>query len=100
MSLNQQSVCADRDGLRYNAIAARFYRIEVNRCLYVLKMEGKFQNKYRIASARAPWWDYGQDAAYFVTVCTAGRKPFLGDVVNGIMNYHMWESLQIYCGTK
>jgi REP element-mobilizing transposase RayT len=48
-------------------------------------MEGKFQNKYRIASARAPWWDYGQDAAYFVTICTAGRKHFLGDVVNGIM---------------
>ena len=48
-------------------------------------MEGKFQNKYRISSARAPWWDYGQDAAYFVTICTAGRKHFFGDVVNGIM---------------
>ncbi len=48
-------------------------------------MEGTFQNKYRIASTRAPWWDYGQDAAYFVTICTAGRKHFFGDVVNGIM---------------
>lgn len=48
-------------------------------------MEKKFQNKYRIPSARAPWWDYGQDAAYFVTMCTKDRKHFFGDVVNGIM---------------
>lgn len=48
-------------------------------------MEGKFQNRYRIASARAPWWDYGQDAAYFVTICTGDRKHFFGDVVNGDM---------------
>jgi len=52
---------------------------------YVLEMEGKFQNRYRIASARAPWWDYGQDAAYFVTICTGDRKHFFGDVVNGDM---------------
>ena len=48
-------------------------------------MEGKFQNRYRIASARAPWWDYGQDAAYFVTICTGDSKHFFGDVVNGDM---------------
>ena len=48
-------------------------------------MEVKFQNRYRIASARAPWWDYGQDAAYFVTICTLRRKHFFGEVVNGIM---------------
>jgi len=46
-------------------------------------MEGKFQNRYRIASARASWWDYGQDAAYFVTICTGDRKHFFGNVVNG-----------------
>jgi hypothetical protein len=27
----------------------------------------KFQNKYRIPSARAPWWDYGTAGAYFIT---------------------------------
>ncbi len=32
-------------------------------------MTGKFQNKYRIPSARATWWDYGRNAAYFVTIC-------------------------------
>ena len=37
-------------------------------------MEGKIQNKYRIASARAPFWDYGWNAAYFVTICTQNRN--------------------------
>ena len=31
-------------------------------------MADKFQDKYRIPSARAGWWDYGNDAAYFVTI--------------------------------
>ncbi|MDR3220300.1 MAG: restriction endonuclease subunit S, partial [Dysgonamonadaceae bacterium] len=45
----------------------------------------KFQNKYRIPSARAQWWDYGQNGAYFVTICTAHRECYFGDVVNGEM---------------
>ncbi|MGC9384873.1 MAG: transposase [Kosmotogaceae bacterium] len=45
----------------------------------------KFQNKYRIPSARAPFWDYGWNAAYFVTICIRGRKCFFGDVVDGRM---------------
>lgn len=48
-------------------------------------MKGKFQNKYRIASARAPWWDYGWNGAYFITICTANRIHFFGDVVDGNM---------------
>jgi REP element-mobilizing transposase RayT len=36
----------------------------------------KFQNKYRIPSARAQWWDYGNDGAYFITICTAHRECF------------------------
>ncbi|MDR0698693.1 MAG: hypothetical protein LBG28_05690 [Tannerella sp.] len=45
----------------------------------------KFKNKYRISSARAPWWDYGQNAAYFVTICTAHRKYYFGSAAkNGI----------------
>ena len=46
----------------------------------------KFQNKYRIPSTRLQHWDYGQPAAYFVTICTKGRENHLGDVVNGKMN--------------
>ncbi|MBN1927259.1 MAG: hypothetical protein JW798_15605 [Prolixibacteraceae bacterium] len=42
----------------------------------------KFRDKYRIASARCPNWDYGSAAAYFVTICTRGRECYFGNVVN------------------
>jgi putative transposase len=45
----------------------------------------KYKNKYRIASARAPFWDYGWNAAYFVTICTKNRLCWFGDVVDGKM---------------
>ena len=45
----------------------------------------KFRNKYRIPSARAPFWDYGWNAAYFVTICTHNRKHYFGKVVDGEM---------------
>ena len=45
----------------------------------------KFQNKYRIASARARFWDYGWNAAYFVTICTRNRICWFGDVSDGVM---------------
>ncbi len=45
----------------------------------------KYQNKYRIPSARAQWWDYGWNGAYFITICTAGRKHFFGEIANGKM---------------
>jgi putative transposase len=40
----------------------------------------KYQNQYRIASTRAWWWDYGWDAAYFVTICTKGMHHFFGEI--------------------
>ncbi len=46
----------------------------------------KFLNKYRIPSARAAWWDYGWNGAYFITICTAHREHFFGEIVNGTMN--------------
>ena len=45
----------------------------------------KFHNKYRIPSARAPWWDYGKDGVYFITICTKGRECCFGDVVDSEM---------------
>ena len=45
----------------------------------------KFLNKYRIASNRAQWWDYGQNAAYFITICTAKREHFFGEIAEGKM---------------
>jgi len=44
-------------------------------------MRNKFQNKYRNESARLPLWDYGSDAAYFITICTNDREPYFGEIV-------------------
>ncbi len=44
-----------------------------------------FQNKYRIESNRLQSWDYGSNAAYFVTICTENRKHFFGEISNGQM---------------
>lgn len=45
----------------------------------------KYNNKYRIASARASWWDYGWNGAYFITICTRNREHFFGTIKNGQM---------------
>ena len=47
----------------------------------------KFAGKYRIQTARAPWWDYANDGAYFVTICTAHRECCFGDVADGKMHF-------------
>lgn len=48
-------------------------------------MADLYKNKYRIPSARAQWWDYSADAAYYVTLCTKDRTPHFGKVVDGVM---------------
>ena len=48
-------------------------------------MARKYANKYRIDSTRIPWFDYGSNAAYYITICTKRRKPYLGCVDNGKM---------------
>jgi REP element-mobilizing transposase RayT len=45
----------------------------------------KFQNKYRIPSARATWHDYS-GGMYFVTVCTQNREHFFGKIVCSAQN--------------
>lgn len=45
----------------------------------------KFNNKYRIQSARASWWNYGWAGAYFITICTQNRQHYFGEIVNGKM---------------
>jgi len=44
----------------------------------------KFQNKYRISSARAWWHDYN-GGLYFITICTAGMEHYFGKVTDGAM---------------
>jgi len=47
----------------------------------------KFQNKYHIPSARAVWHDYnGGD--YFITICTAERMHYFGEINNGEMVFN------------
>ncbi len=48
-------------------------------------MPEKFQNKYRIPSARCPYWDYRNNGAYFITICTKKRQHYFGEIKNGIM---------------
>jgi REP element-mobilizing transposase RayT len=48
-------------------------------------MSERFQDKYRIPSARLRNWDYGWNAMYFVTICTQGRENYLGEIVDGNM---------------
>ena len=43
--------------------------------------EKKFQNRYRIPSARAAWHNY-DDGAYFVTICTQGRENHFGEITS------------------
>jgi REP element-mobilizing transposase RayT len=45
----------------------------------------KYQNKYRIASARRPGWDYRRAGAYFITICTRDRVSHFGECRNGQM---------------
>ena len=42
----------------------------------------KFQNRYRIPSTRLKNWDYGQNGAYFITICTGNREHFFGEIVS------------------
>ncbi|CAN5658778.1 transposase [soil metagenome] len=46
----------------------------------------KYKNKYRTASARAQWWDYGADAAYFITICCKKRKHYFGNISDNKMH--------------
>jgi len=48
-------------------------------------MSEKYQNKYRIASARMRGYDYASNGAYFVTIVTKNREHFFGNVVDGKM---------------
>ncbi len=45
----------------------------------------KFRDKYRIPPARAQWWDYGNDGAHLITICTKNRECCFGNVVDAKM---------------
>jgi putative transposase len=45
-------------------------------------MMNKFQNKYRNESARLQSWNYGANAAYFITICTSGKEHYFGEILD------------------
>ncbi|MGZ5281514.1 MAG: transposase [Bacteroidia bacterium] len=45
-------------------------------------MTDLFRNKYRIQTARAEWWNYGLNRAYFITICTKDKECFFGKINN------------------
>ena len=46
--------------------------------------DDRWQNKYRIESARADWHDY-DGGSYFITICTKYREHFFGEIRDGEM---------------
>ncbi len=49
-------------------------------------MVEKFQNKYRVPSARASWHEYN-GGVYFITICTKNRKHYFGEIDNEGMKF-------------
>ena len=45
----------------------------------------KYQNKYRVPSARANWHDYN-GGVYFVTICTKNREHYFGEITHCCRN--------------
>jgi putative transposase len=41
-----------------------------------------YRKKYRIETARLAAWDYSSPGYYFVTICTAGKHCWFGDIVD------------------
>lgn len=59
----------------------------------------KFQDYYRIPSARAYWWNYDAPGIYFITICSVNQECIFGSILNdemivtetGIIVLHEWE---------
>ena len=48
-------------------------------------MNEKYQNRYRIESARLKGYDYGNAGLHFITICTANREHYFGEIIEGKM---------------
>ena len=44
-------------------------------------MSELFKDNYRIPSARLQTWNYADNGMYFITICTASRECFFGNIV-------------------
>jgi len=50
------------------------------------EMAELFNFRYRVPSARANWWNYGDNGAYFITICTKYRVHYFGRIINHQMD--------------
>jgi putative transposase len=50
------------------------------------KIMDKYQNKYRIPSARLDSWDYRNNGMYFITICTQNREHLFGEIKDDKMD--------------
>jgi putative transposase len=62
----------------------------------------KYQNKYRIESARLKGWDYRNSGDYYITICTHLKEHFFGKINEGKMQlsnigviaYILWHEIK------
>lgn len=54
----------------------------------------KFKGKYRVESARLQNWDYGANGLYFITICTANRECYFGDVLVDTTNGNVDDAVE------
>ncbi len=67
-------------------------------------MSEKFNNIYRIPSARLAGYNYSNEGLYFVTICTKDKVPFFGACSNGAMHLNeigllsktFWEEIPVH----
>ena len=59
--------------------------VKFNRQFY-FTMSEKFNDRYRIPSARLQKWDYGWNATYFITICTSGHDNYFGKITEGTID--------------
>ncbi len=67
-------------------------------------MTEKFHNRYRIASARLQNWDYGSNAAYFITICTHNRINYFASIHDaqmqlsplGVFAHQFWMEIPVH----
>lgn len=57
---------------------------EVTKYQMNITME-KWNDRYRIPSARATWWDYSYNGSYFITICTKNMIRYFGEIENSKM---------------
>jgi putative transposase len=67
-------------------------------------MSDKFNNIYRIPSARLAGYDYSNEGLYFITICTKDKAPFFGTCSNGTVHLNeigllsktFWEEIPVH----